>query len=148
MHPRVDRTALKVNQVAIVGLLALAFVLQGVWLVALTAAAMAIGAAWPEAGPFRLAYARVLRPAGLLRPAVVEDDPAPHRFALGMGSACLGVALLCFLVGLPVLGWAFSLLVVALAGVNLFAGFCLGCFVHYQLARRGLLRSARRGWTA
>jgi hypothetical protein len=28
--------------------------------------------------------------------------------------------------------------VVSLAAVNLFLGFCAGCFMYYQLARRGL----------
>jgi hypothetical protein len=25
-----------------------------------------------------------------------------------------------------------------LAAINLFAGFCMGCFIYYQLARRGV----------
>ena len=29
-------------------------------------------------------------------------------------------------------------IVIALAAVNLFLGFCLGCFMYYQLARRGI----------
>jgi hypothetical protein len=29
-------------------------------------------------------------------------------------------------------------MVVVLAAINLVAGFCLGCFFYYQLARRGV----------
>ncbi len=37
------------------------------------------------------------------------------------------------------LGWGLSLMVVVLAMVNLFAEFCAGCFVFYQLERLGLI---------
>ena len=37
-----------------------------------------------------------------------------------------------------VLGWLLVGVVIALAAVNLFLGFCLGCFMYYQLARRGI----------
>jgi hypothetical protein len=48
-------------------------------------------------------------------------------------------------VGAPTIGWALGWVVVVLAGVNLFLGFCAGCFIHYQLARRGLLGPRRTG---
>jgi hypothetical protein len=33
------------------------------------------------------------------------------------------------------LGWSLVWLVIALAALNLFAGFCVGCAVYYWLAR-------------
>jgi hypothetical protein len=33
------------------------------------------------------------------------------------------------------LGWVLTWVVIALAGVNLFGGFCVGCAVYYWLAR-------------
>ena len=39
--------------------------------------------------------------------------------------------------GAAVAGWVLAWVVVVLAGANLFLGFCLGCFLYYQLARRG-----------
>jgi hypothetical protein len=41
-------------------------------------------------------------------------------------------------VGATVTGWLLVGVVVVLAAVNLFLDFCLGCFIYYQLARRGL----------
>jgi Domain of unknown function (DUF4395) len=82
----------------------------------------------------------VLRPAGLLRPDVHAESAAPHRFAQGMGAGVLLIALAAFALGGPALGWGLSLLVIALAAVNLFFGFCAGCFVYFQLER---LRGAR-----
>ena len=39
--------------------------------------------------------------------------------------------------GLPGLGWVLTWLVAALAALNAFAGFCVGCFIYYWLARLG-----------
>ncbi len=137
MPTRVDHTALKVNQTAIIALLLLAFLLDQPWIVLFVAAVMLIGTVWPTAGLFKLLYTKFLKPSGLLKPNVQVDEPQPHLFAQGVGAIVLLVAVAAFVAGLSVLGWALSLIVVALAGVNLFAGFCLGCFFYYQLARRG-----------
>ena len=143
----VDRSAIKTNQAAIVALVILAFVFNLPWLVAVVALSLAIGLVSPEVSPFRLLYSRVLRPTGLLKSEVVSEAPAPHRFAQGVGATCLSLAVVLLAVGAMPVGWALSWLVVVLAAVNLVFGFCAGCFLHYQLSRRGLL-GARKGGAA
>jgi hypothetical protein len=137
--PVVDVTALKVNQSLIVLLVAVAFVLGarpvGVWIVALVALALAIGAARPGYGPFQLLYRRVLRPTGLVRPQPRPDDPLPHRFSQALGAAFLTLTALLLLAGAVTLGWVVAWLVVALALVNLLFGFCAGCFAFFHLRR-------------
>jgi hypothetical protein len=130
-----DRTALKVNQAAIVALLLIAFVASWPWLVAAVAAVMALGTFSPQLALFQRLYRDVLRPAGLLRPDLHTEPAAPHRFAQGLGAGVLVAASLALLAGLGGLGWGLALLVVALAAVNLFFGFCAGCFLYLQLAR-------------
>ena len=49
------------------------------------------------------------------------------------------VALIAFLAGAATAGWALAILVIVLAGVNLFFGFCAGCFVYFQLQRLGVI---------
>lgn len=132
---RFDRTAVKVNQAAIILLLLVAFLLNLPVVVAFVAAVMALGTASPQLALFQRLYRDVLRPAGLLRPDLHAEDPAPHRFAQGLGAGVLIAASLALLAGLGGLGWALSLLVVALAAINLFFGFCAGCFLYLQLAR-------------
>ena len=132
---QVDRTALRVNQACIIGFLALAFLLDQPWLVAFVCAVMAIGAAFPQAALFQRIYRDVLRPAGLLKPDLHDEDAAPHRFAQGMGAAVLLIATIALFAGATVLGWGLSFVVIALAAVNLFFGFCAGCFVYFQLQR-------------
>jgi len=132
---QVDRTALRVNQAFIIGFLALAFLLDQPWLLAFVFAVMAIGTAFPQAALFQRLYRDVLRPAGLLKPDLHDEDAAPHRFAQGMGAAVLLIATIALFAGAQVLGWGLSFVVIALAAVNLFFGFCAGCFVYFQLQR-------------
>lgn len=140
MH-KVDITAIKFNQAAIVTLTLAAFVIDSPWPALFMAVVMLIGALWPQAALFQQLYRRVLRPAGLLRGHVVDDDPLPHRFAQGLGGSVLAVGSLCLLVlDISWLGWACVLFVTVLAAINLVFSFCLGCFVYYQLMRLGILR--------
>lgn len=135
---KVDHTALKVNQASIIGLLLLAFLFNWIWLVAFVGAVMIVGTIWPGAGLFKLVYARVLKPAGLLKPDPRLDKPNPHLFAQGLGGIFLALATLAFLAGGGAVGWLLTAIVIVLAAINLFAGFCLGCFIYYQLVRRGI----------
>jgi hypothetical protein len=132
---QVDRTALRVNQASIIGFLALAFLFDQPWLVAFVFAVMALGTALPQAALFQRFYRDVLRPAGLLKPDVHQEDAAPHRFAQGLGAAVLLVASIALFAGAPTLGWGLAFVVIALAAINLLFGFCAGCFVYFQLQR-------------
>ncbi|WP_255603782.1 DUF4395 domain-containing protein, partial [Oscillochloris sp. ZM17-4] len=120
---RVDRTALKVNQSFIVGLLALGFLLSQPWLAALVAAVMIVGTAAPGAALFQQIYHRLLKPAGLLKADVQAEDPTPHRFAQGLGGAVLSLGVLALFAGMPALGWGLTIVVIALAAINLAFGF-------------------------
>jgi hypothetical protein len=130
-----DRTVLRVNQALIIAFLAIGFLLNQPWLVAFVCAVMAIGTLAPQAALFQRFYRHVLRPAGVLKPDLHEEDPAPHRFAQGMGAGVLLLAVVGLFAGAPALGWGLAFVVIALAAVNLLFGFCAGCFVYFQLQR-------------
>ena len=142
---QVDQTALRFNQAAIIVLLSIAFLFDQVWLVAFVATVMLVGTIWPKAGLFKLAYGYGLRPMGLLRPNRMVDDPAQHLFAQGLGAIMLILAVISFALGAAILGWVLTSIVVALAAVNLFLHFCLGCFLYYQLSKHGI-RPALPAW--
>jgi hypothetical protein len=143
--PRLDANLLKFSQAWVVALSALAFALQLRWLVAVAAVLLAISAIAPAYGPFRLLYRLVVVPAKLIRPRIVEDDPAPHRFAQAVGATFLIASTICLfaLPAVPVAGWGLDLIVFVLATLNLTVGFCAGCFVYYQLGRIGLAPHVR-----
>ena len=142
--PRVDTHLLKFSQAWIIVLSALAFILNLPILVLITGVALAISALVPAVGPFRLLYRYVAVPLHLLRPRIVEDDPAPHRFAQGVGATFLLVASgVFFLTSETPVGWGLDLIVFVLSGLNFTVGFCAGCFVYFWLGRLGLLPRVR-----
>jgi hypothetical protein len=145
MNQKVDHTALKFNQASIITLLVLAFLFNQTWLVAFVALVMLVGTWWPGAGLFKLFYGRVLKTAGLLKPNLVADEAQPHLFAQGVGGIFLIASLVAFMAGSALIGWILTGIVILLAAVNLFLGFCLGCFIYFQLARRGI-RVTLPGW--
>lgn len=140
MIKKVDTTAIKFNQGSIVGLTLLGFVLNQPYLVLFVGLVLAIGTIWPQAGLFKLVYQKLLKPAGLLKANIIDDDPAPHQFAQGVGALFL-LASSSILLGLGnvTVGWVLAWIVIILASINLFFNFCAGCFVYYQLDRFGLM---------
>lgn len=144
---KVDHSALRTNQAFIIGLSLAAFVADAPWLAALVALVMAAGTALRVPG-FGFIYKRVLRPLGWVKPDVIEDNPEPHRFAQGFGAVVLAAGVVALWTGAGALGWGLVWLVVALAALNLFAGFCAGCAVYYWLNRLhvpGFVKSAPQG---
>jgi hypothetical protein len=135
---KVDHSALRANQAFIIGFLLVAFLTNAWFLVAFVCAVMLVGTIFPSAGLFKLVYSRVFKPLGWVKPDVIEDNPEPHLFAQGLGGVFLLAATAALLAGAGVVGWALTWIVIALAALNLFLGFCAGCFVYYQLNRLGL----------
>jgi hypothetical protein len=143
MIGKVDITAIKFNQASIVALTLVAFLLNFSWLVLFVALVLLVGTVWPGAALFKQIYQRLLKPAGLLKAKVVEEDSAPHNFAQGMAGTIMLVASLALFLGLGSLGWALAGLVALLAAVNLLFSFCAGCFTYFQLSRLGLFRGSK-----
>lgn len=134
---KIDQSALASSQATIVLCNLLAFILDWPWLAALVTAAMLLGTLLGRPG-FGFVYHLVLKPLRLVRPQIVLDNPEPHRFAQGFGGTVMLAASLLLYLGQPVPGWALVWLVAALAALNAFGGFCVGCFLYYRLGRLGL----------
>jgi hypothetical protein len=130
----VDHSVLRTNQAVIIVLLLAAFILNALPLVALVALFMLGGTALGKAG-FGFLYTRLLRPMRWVKPDILQDNTEPHRFAQGFGGVVLIVSCLALIGGAGILGWALTWLVIGLAALNLFAGFCAGCAVYYWLNR-------------
>lgn len=130
----IDHAALNTNQASLITLLVLAFLFNVPVLVGLVSLFMLVGAAVGRPG-FGWVYARLLRPRGWVKPDVLLDNPEPHRFAQGFGGVVTLLSTLSLLGGLAILGWALTWLVIGLAALNLFGGFCVGCAMYYWLNR-------------
>ena len=131
---KVDHSAIRTNQAFIIGLSVLAFILNFQWLVALVALVMALGTIRKVPG-FGFVYRRFLKPGGFVKPDVLEDNPQPHRFAQGFGAVVISLAAVALFLGASVFGWILVWLVVFLAALNLFVGFCAGCAIYYWFGR-------------
>lgn len=131
---KVDHSALKTNQLIIISLNILAFILDLPVLAAFVALVMGLGSALKRPG-FGFVYQSVLKPRGWMKPDVLDDNPEPHRFAQFLGFLFMTGGSLALFLGTAVLGWVLVWIVVALAALNAFGGFCVGCAMYYWLAR-------------
>lgn len=136
IDPRGPRT----NQALLAVGLAVAFVVDAPWLVAVLLVILAAGAVFgPKWGLFLQLWAKVLRPR--FGPPAELEDPRPPRFSAFVGTAFLTAALVAFVAGAPVVGWVFALMVAALAALAAATGICVGCEIYVRLARAGVIRT-------
>ncbi len=103
-------------------------------LVAFVSAVMLTGVVLRQSG-FKPIYTGFFKPRGIVQPDVIEDNPQPYLFTQGVGGTVLLLRIITFILGNVIVGWALTRLVVVLAALNLFAGFCTGCFVYNWLNR-------------
>ena len=131
---KVDHAALKANQLFIISLNILAFIFNQPWLAAIVALIMGLGSAFKVPG-FLPIYINILKPLGWMKPDVLDDNPEPHRFAQFLGFLFMTAGSISLFLDATVLGWILVWIVVALAALNAFGGFCVGCAVYYWLSR-------------
>jgi Domain of unknown function (DUF4395) len=138
---KLDKSAIKFNQGSIVIFTALAFLLNIPLIIVFTSLVMSIGTIFPKASLFKLIYKHIAKPAGLIKPNLVEEDNSPHQFAQGLGGVFLVVSFIALTAKMFVLGWTLALIVLVLAFINLTVNFCAGCFIYFQLYKLGILKS-------
>lgn len=131
----IDPRGPRFNQAVLTVVLLAGFVADARWVVPLFAGVLFLGAAFgPRFGPFLRLYGSMIRPR--LAPPTYLEDPRPPRFAATVGVVFLSAGSLAFAGGVPVLGWAASLTVAALAGLAATTGVCVGCELWLLAARR------------
>ena len=140
-----DRSVLKVNQAILMGVIVVGYLIglayQPVaWVLPVLAVMMLAAVGSPSLNVPRLVYLRWLKPAGIVKPRVVQEDPAPHRFAQLVGGVFLAAASVFVITGLVLLvAWVLAWIVAALAFLNFAFNICVGCIMYAQLVRIGLL---------
>ena len=131
---KVDHSALKSHQIIIVILNILAFILNLPVVAAFVALMMGLGSALKFPG-FGFVYKSILKPRGWMKPDILDDNPEPHRFAQFVGFLFMTGGSIALYLGSTALGWTLVWIVAALAALNAFGGFCVGCAMYYWLAR-------------
>lgn len=135
---RVDHSGLKTGMAITIGLLLIGFIIDSWIPVAFVAVAQLLGALGVSFAPYRLIYLKIVKPAGIVKPHVVEDNPEPHRFAMFVGAIFNGLATLALFIGASAIAWILVWVVIVLANLNFWLNFCLGCWMYYQLNRLGV----------
>ncbi len=143
-----DRSVLKVNQMILMVTIVVGYVIglaysQIAWILPVLAVMMLAGVASPSLNVPRILYTKVLRPSGIVKPRIAQEDPAPHRFAQLVGGVFLAVASVFVITGLLLAAWVLAWIVVALAFLNFAFNICVGCIVYAQLVRVGVLPLGR-----
>lgn len=133
----VDHSAIKTGQLLAIATLLLAFVIERWEPVAVLAVIFFITSLFFVWGPFALVYRLLLRPLGLVRPDLRIDNLQPHRFGQAVGAVSAALAALALYLGYATLGWGLVWLLIALTLIS-YSGWCIGCFIYYQLNRLGV----------
>jgi hypothetical protein len=134
----VDQTGLKTGQALTILFLLLAFVLNSWIPVLFVGLSQLAGALNLPSAPFKVFYEKVIKANNLVKPNPQPDNPEPHRFSLFVGAAFNLVATLALIAEAATLGWVLVGIVVALANLNFWVNFCLGCWMYYQFNRLGV----------
>ncbi|HVC04058.1 MAG TPA: DUF4395 domain-containing protein [Candidatus Acidoferrales bacterium] len=139
-----DRSVLKVNQMILMVAIVLGYVIglayPGIaWILPVLAVMMLAAVASPSLNIPRILYTQVLRPSGIVKPRIVQEDPAPHRFAQLLGGVFLAAASIFVITDLLLVAWVLAWIVAALAFLNFAFNICAGCIMYAQLVRIGLL---------
>ena len=143
-----DRSVLKVNQAILMSVIVVSYVVGLVyqpiaWVLPMLALMMLAAVASPAFNVPRQLYLRWLKPAGIVKPRVAQEDPAPHRFAQLLGGVFLAAASIFVVTNILLAAWALAWIVAALAFLNFAFNICVGCIMYAQLVRFGLLPLSR-----
>lgn len=132
----VDVNVPRVNQAVTSLLTAIAFVRSSPELVAVAFVILVLSrVGGPRLAPITQLYVRIIRPR--FQPAGPSDfeDARPPAFAQLVGTIVLGLALAGLYGGVPIVGWALTLLVAALAGLAATTRICVGCIMYERFIR-------------
>jgi hypothetical protein len=133
-----DRNALRFGQISLISVLVLGYVFNLPYAIYVGALMLFSALVIPSWAPQLLLY-RVFVHNNWTQTAIYDEDPAPHQFAQQMGLGVLVIGIVASIVGSLTIAWGATLVVIALALLNVTTGFCAGCFVYAQIAK---LRSA------
>lgn len=133
----VDHSAIKTGQLLSIATLLTALILDRWELVGILAVIFLITALVNPLGPFILVYRLLLKPLGIVKPDMRVDNLQPHLFGQAVGAASAAIAALAIYTGYTYVGWILVCVLIALTAIS-FKGWCIGCFLYYQMNRMGL----------
>jgi uncharacterized protein DUF4395 len=114
--------------------LAIVLITGNGWLLAVQALVFALGAVLGvRRAPYGMLFRTLVQPR--LAPTTETEDPAPPRFAQGVGLVFAAIGLIGYFLGPLWLGLAATACALTAAFLNTAFGYCLGCEVYLLLRR-------------
>jgi len=84
-----------------------------------------------------LVYRYLVKPLRLMKSDYRLDNIQPHSFGQLIGALTVAIAVALLMLGHDVAGWLVVWVLIGLTLVS-YKGWCIGCFMYYQLNRFGL----------
>jgi len=134
---QVDHAEIKTGQLLTMLIAVVAFVTkEPAWLMALVLFFL-VTAFYRPASPFVLVYRFFIKPFGLMQSDYRLDNIQPHAFGQLVGALTVAVCLTLLYLDYLTAGWIILWILIGLTLVS-WLGWCIGCFLYFQLNRLGL----------
>lgn len=134
---QVDHAEIKLGQILTMLLSAAAVVLEESAYLVVLGGVFLVTAVYRPLSPFVLVYWHVVQPLGLIRSDYRLDNIQSHAFGQFIGAITVMLALALLYMGYRPAGWGIVWVLFGLTLVS-YLGWCVGCFLYYQLYRLGL----------
>lgn len=137
MSDYVDHAEIKMGQLLTITISAIALGLQETFPLILLGLVFLLSGSLRSLSPFNWLYRWVLRPLRLMRSDYRLDNIQPHKFGQLIGALTVVLAVGLIEAGYVKAGWGVVVVLILLTLVS-YAGWCIGCFLYYQMNRLGM----------
>jgi len=137
MGVQVDHAEIKTGQLLTMATAAAAFFLREPLLLTALGLVFLVTFLVRPASPFVLFYRWVVRPLKIMRSDYRLDNIQAHAFGQLIGALTAAVAVGLLYLGYPLAAWTVVWILIGLTLIS-YLGWCIGCFLYYQLSRLGL----------
>lgn len=137
MSHQVDHAEIKTGQILTMIISGTALALQNITPLIILAGIFLLSGTVRSISPFTLVYRWMIKPIGIIQSDYRLDNIQPHKFGqlVGFITVLLVLALIKF--DYTIAGWTIVGVLILLT-VTSYAGWCVGCFLYYQINRLGL----------
>ncbi|WP_345971192.1 MULTISPECIES: DUF4395 domain-containing protein [Sulfurimonas] len=136
MATYIDHAEIKMGQILTIGILSIALVLQDSRLLIVLSILFLLSGTVRSLSPFSLLYRWVVQPLGIMKSDYRLDNIQPHKFGQLIGALSLASVLAMLHFDYRLTAWGVVVVLITLTAVS-YAGWCIGCFLYFQLNRLG-----------
>mgnify|MGYP001088954582 CR=1 FL=1 len=137
MSNQVDHAEIKVGQILTIIISSIALALQNQIPLIILAGIFLLSGTVRSISPFTLLYRWIIKPLGIIKSDYRLDNIQPHKFGQLVGVITVVLALALIQFDYVFAGWSIVGVLIVLT-VTSYAGWCVGCYLYYQLNRIGL----------